>query len=183
VGKRLYLKALRTKWKKQKKEIRTDPAGKKFYGSYMTTKHGVWTKLNAGGPGLFVWRRICRTRIDPEARSRDISPEKNWRQHYLITDETGQFPVEIGDEHLAKKADRAITILIRRGVHVVETAEARQHLAIFLRYRPRARIIRMPRTGWHEIRNRWVFVLPDETLGDAGKVNVVLDNITQGVHR
>lgn len=185
IGKRLYLRALRAKWKKQRREIRTDPVGKNFYGAYMTTKHGVWTKLNAGGPGLFVWRRICRTRIDPDALSRDMSPQRNWRHRYLVTDETGQFPVEIGNELLVKKADRAITILIRHGIHVVETDDARQHLAIFLRYRPRARIVRVPRTGWFGVKsNRWVFVLPDETLGDAGPVGVVLDKaITTGAHR
>ena len=132
--------------------------------------------------------RIVRTRIDPVALSRDTSPQRNWRHRYLVTDETGQFPVEIGNEHLAKKADRAISTLMRRGVHVVETKDARQHLATFLRYKPRGRIIRVPRTGWYEVKkDRWVFVLPTETLGNAGNVEIVLDDaITAdqyGLHR
>jgi putative DNA primase/helicase len=106
--------------------------------------------------------------------SRDTTRHRNWRHHYRIMDETGEFDVEIGNEHLAKKADRAIRILIRHGVHVVETAEARQHLAKFLRYKPRARIIRAPRVGWFEPRRgTWCFVLPG-TLGDA-RIRITLD--------
>ena len=90
------------------------------------------------------------TKIEPVALSRDTSRQRNWRHRYLITDETGQFPVEIGNEHLAGKATHAISTLMRRGVHVVENNDARWHLAAFLRYKPRGRIIRVPRTGWHE---------------------------------
>ena len=179
VLRRVYASALKAKWKEQKKEIPTDPAGDR-YGAYMTNRHGVWAKLGAGGSGLsdlYVWRRIARTRIDPMALSRDTTPQRNWRHRYRITDETGQFEVEIGNEHLAKKADRGISTLMRHGVHVVETDDARQHLATFLRFRPRARIIRAPRVGWFEARKGcWVFVLPNETLGDAGKASIVLDN-------
>ena len=115
---------------------------------------------------------MCRGKvldeIDPVALSRDISPQRNWRHRYLITDETGEFPVEIGNEHFGKKADPAISILMRHGVHVVETDEARQHLATFLRFKPRGRVIRAPRVGWFEAKKGcWVFVLPTETLGDA----------------
>ena len=35
--------------------------------------------------------RIARTKIDPVALSRDTSRQRNWRHHYLITDETGEF--------------------------------------------------------------------------------------------
>ena len=65
---------------------------------------------------------------------------------------------------------------MKHGVHVVESVEARRHLAIFLRFKPRARIIRAPRVGWFESRrDNWLFVLPGETLGDA-KIDIVLDN-------
>ncbi len=172
---RLYMKALKERWSKQK--IPTDEAADaKFYGNYKTTRHGVWTKVWAGASGLYVWRRIVRTRIDPVALSRDTSPQRNWRHRYRITDETGEFSVEIGNELLAKKADRAISTLMRRGVHVVEASEARQHLAKFLRFKPRARIIRVPTIGWYEVRrHRWVFVLPTETFGKVGNVDIVVD--------
>ena len=176
VLRRLYASALNKKWEEQKKEIPTDSAGN-HYGAYMVNRHGVWTELNAGGSDLYVWRRIARTRIDPVALSRDMSPQRNWRHRYLITDETGQFSVEIGNEQFGKKADRAISTLMRRGVHVVETDDARQDLATFLRYKPLGRDIRASRVGWFEVKKgSWVFVLPTETLGDTGKLNIVLDD-------
>jgi putative DNA primase/helicase len=182
---RLYAIALKEKWKEQKKEIPTDPAGTSYGPTYMTNRHGVWTKLNAGGSDLYVWRRIARTKIDPVALSRDTSPQRNWRHRYRITDETGEFLVEIANEHLAKKADRAISVLMRHGVHVVETDDARQHLASFLRYKPRDRVIRAPRVGWFEAKKDWVFVLPNETLSETARADIVLDVETQrhGFHR
>ena len=139
VLRRVYLTALKRKWQARQSKIPTDPHGQ-TYGAYVVNSHGVWSKLrvSSGLDGLFVWRRIARTRIDPVAMSRDTTPQRNWRRRYLITDGTGQFAVEIGNEDLAKKADRAIRIFMRRGVHVVETAGARQKLAKFLRFRPRA---------------------------------------------
>jgi uncharacterized protein (DUF927 family) len=186
---RLYMSALRRKWEEQRAEIPNNPVGTPYGKLYMVTRHGVWTRFYLGGSGLsdpYVWRRICRTRIHPQALSRDTSPQRNWRHQYLVIDETGQFPVEINAEHLAKKADRAIAELMRHGVHVVETPQAREHLAGFLRHKPRARVVRVPRTGWFEARrDSWVFVLPTETLGDAGKVGIVLDGVLQGygLHR
>ena len=44
VLRRVYTRALKAKWKEQKKEIPTDPTGK-HYGAYMVNRHGVWTKL------------------------------------------------------------------------------------------------------------------------------------------
>jgi hypothetical protein len=126
---RLYESALKTRWKERKQEIPADPAGN-HYGAYMVNRHGVWTKLNAGPSDLYVWRRIARTKIEPVALSRDTGPQRNWRHRYLITDETGEFAVEIGNELLAGKARRAIGTLIRHGVHGVENGDARCHLAI-----------------------------------------------------
>jgi hypothetical protein len=184
---RIYLTAVKKKWGKQK--IPTDPTGES-YGAYLVNRHGVWWKLRVGTglEGLYVWRRIARTRIVPVAMSRDTTRQRNWRRHYAITDETGEFAVEIGAEKLAKKADPAITALVRCGVHVVETDDARQHFAKFLRFKPFARIIRAPKTGWFEPKeDLWVFVLPSETLTDE-KINIILDlredaNDRQGFHR
>ena len=174
---RLYENALKEKLKAQKQHIPSDPAGKPYGKNYLVNKHGVWTKLDVGGPDLYVWRRITRTRIDPTALSRDTSQQRNWRHRYLITDETGEHPVEIGSEKLGKDAGSAISILMKHGVHVVESKEARQHLAVFLRFKPRARIIRAPRVGWFDARKgNWVFVLPHETLGKVDeKHNIALD--------
>jgi hypothetical protein len=188
VMRRFYQMALKKKWKSERHRI-TDPTGPRF-GAYMVSRHGVWTKQYASGgeghSGPYVWRRIAKTRIEPVALSRDTTARRNWRTRFLITDETGEFPVEIASEHLAKKADPAIVILIKHGVRVVESDDARQHLAIFLRYRPKDRIIRASATGWFAPRkNKWVFVLPTETLGDTGNVGITVEDATDshGLHR
>ena len=189
---RLYENTLRAKFKAQKQaDHPTEPPGKRYGKNHLVNPHGVWTRLHVGGPDLFVWRRVTRTRIDHVALSYDTSPHQNWRHHYLITGETGELSVSIGVEKLGKDANSAITILMKCGAHVVESKEARQHLAVFLRYKPRARIVRAPRVGWFELRkNNWLFVLPDETLGDVGRLHsVVLDTASKatlahhGFHR
>jgi len=179
--KRIYLDALKDRWKKHKeqgKKIPSEPVGK-FYGRspYMTNRHGVWVRLNTGGlDDLNVWRRIAKTCVEPEALSYDTTPQRNWQRRYLVTGELGQLIVAIPAEHLGKDATRAINTLMRvGGVHPVESRQARQHFARFLRLPPRKRIIRAPRTGWFEWRGLWVFVLPDEVLGAADKMHIALD--------
>jgi hypothetical protein len=184
---RLYLRALKKEWKRERRRI-THPEGRR-YGVYMVSRHGVWSKQYASGgeshSGPYVWRRIAKTRVDPVALSRDTSSQRNWRTRFLVTDETGEFPVDIGHEHLTKKAERAINILIKHGVRVVESDDARRHLAVFLRFRPKVRIIRAPTTGWFAPRkNKPVFVLPTETLGDDGSVAITVDATDgHGLHR
>ena len=188
---RLYLNTLKEKWRAQNRATPTEPAGKQYGRNYLVNSHGVWTRLDAGDGDLgdpYVWRRIARTRIDPQALSYDRSPQQNWRHHYLVTGETGELSVSIGNEKLGRDAGSAISMLMRRGVHVVESKEARQHLAIFLRFKPRARVIRAPSVGWFEVKKgSWVFVLPTETLGDTGKLGIVLDHADRhelhGLHR
>ncbi len=139
VMRRLYQSALKKKWKRERHRI-TDPTGQRF-GAYLVGRHGVWSKQFAfggeGHSGPYVWRRIAKTRIEPVALSHDTTARRNWRTRFTVTDETGEFPVEIASEHLAKKTDRAIVILIKHGVRIVESDDARQHLAIFLRFRPK----------------------------------------------
>ena len=185
---RLYKNTLKAKFKAQKQNHPTEPDGKRYGRRYLANQHGIWTRLDVAGPELFVWRRITRTKVDHTALSYDTSSQQNLRHHYLITGETGELSVSIGNEKLGKDANCAIIILMRHGVHVVESKEARQHLAVFLRYKPRMRIVRAPRVGWFEPkRGSLVFVLPSETLGDA-KVTVTLDTFDgaskhHGLHR
>jgi uncharacterized protein (DUF927 family) len=124
-----------------------------------------------------VWRRIAKTCVEPEALSYDTTPQRNWQHRYLVTGETGRFPIVIAAEHLGKDASRAINMLRRHGVHIVESRRAREHLAQFLRYRPSKRIIRAPRTGWFKWRGQWAFVLPDEVLGATDRI--ILDSTTR----
>lgn len=181
---RRYQTVLNDRWNARKALGETpaaQPTGKRYERSpYMTDRHGVWVYLNVGGiDDLPVRRRIAKTRIDHDALSYDTTPQQNWQHRYLVTGETGEQFVDISKMHLGKDASRAINELLRRGVHIVESKEARQHLAKFLRYRPSKRIIRTPQTGWNDIRGRWVFVLPDETAGDTGKLHVILDGASR----
>jgi hypothetical protein len=184
---RLYQNKLRQKWKEQHQQI-PDASGTKF-GVYLVNRRGIWTPFGVGAVGLHVWRRIARTSVEPMAWSRDTTRQRNWHYHYQITDETGKFTVEIPAENLGKGADRAITALMRRGVHVVEAGDARKHLAKHLRFKPLGRIIRVPNVGWHEAKGGWVFVTPDETLGRLYESDpaIVLDDAVRhgshGLHR
>ncbi len=172
---RLYESKLKEKWQVQNSSL-TELTGERFGKKFLVNRHGVWLRLSVGGiDELFVWRRIARTEIKPIALSRDTSAQRNWRHRYRMIDETGQFEVEVDKQALGKHANRGINKLMQYGLHVVESKEAREELAIFLRFKPRARILRAPRVGWFETqRGHWVFVLPDQTLGDVGKVRVVL---------
>jgi uncharacterized protein (DUF927 family) len=186
---RSYVSALKQKWANHRKEIPSEPSGTLYARSYLVNRHGVWSRLTIAGLGdLNVWRRIAKTRIDPEALCYDTTLTRNWQHRYLVSGETGRFPVDIAAEHLGKDANRAINTLMRRGVHIIESKQARQELAQFLRYRPRKRIIRAPRTGWFDCRrHQWVFVLPDGVLGATDKLHIILDGAARsggyGFHR
>src|SRR5262245_35484390 len=88
----------------------------------------------------------------------------------------------------AGAANTAIKKLMREGgIKVVESPEARRHLAKFLQRWPSKRIVRARRTGWFEHRGRRMFVLPNEMLGAADEMPVILDGVTRfgsyGFHR
>jgi uncharacterized protein (DUF927 family) len=180
---RLYLSELKRKWAEDPKEVPSEPRGK-FYGrSYLVNHQGVWLRqVIAGLDDFYVWRRIAKSQIDPEAMSYDTTPQRNWQYCYRVTAETGEFLVNISAEHVGQNATRAINILVRHGVHLVESRDARKHLAKFLQRRPRNRIVRAPRTGWFEWRGNWVCVLPDEVLGVADRTRIVLDGVAVGAH-
>ena len=173
---RMYKSKLKTKWGTQ--TLTSELPGTKIGKRYLANRIGVWVKsdVSPGLDELFVWRRFVRTQIEPSALSRDTSQQRNWRHRYLITDETGPFKVEVDKAALGKHANSAINKLMRHGVHVIESKESRETLAQYLRFKPKARVIRAPRVGWFEPeKGKWVFVLPDKTLGNAGKDTIVLD--------
>jgi uncharacterized protein (DUF927 family) len=179
--KQLYVSALQRKWASHHKEFPSEPTGQLYTRSYLVNRHGVWfRRAIARLDDLYVWRRITKTRIDPEALSYDTTPQRNWQYRYRVTGEIGAIPVDIDAVQVGKAADGAIKTLIRHGVHVVESKEARQRLAQFLQHRPQRRIVRAPRTGWFEWRRDWTFVLPDEVLGATDKMHIILDGVTSG---
>ena len=173
----LYVSALKKQWE-QEPPLSSDLDGERVGKKLMVNGGGVWMQLETEGiDTLYVWRRICRTEIKAVAWSHDMTPQFNWRARYLVSGEIGQFKVEIGLERLGKHANSGISKLMRHGVRVVESKEAREALATYLRIKPKALIIRAPKIGWFEVKKgRWGFVLPNETLGAS---NVVLDVITK----
>jgi hypothetical protein len=169
--------------RQDKVEPAREPVGDR-YGAYLVNRFGVWAQQRASIAEIFAWKRITHTRIDPIALSHDHR-NHNWRHRYRLTDETGQKGLEIANEHLAQKANRAISVLLRDGVHVVQGNEARLHLAKFLNYKPDHRVIRVPKTGWFEAKgSHWIFVLPSETLGEVSNVTrIMFDGAdTHGLH-
>jgi hypothetical protein len=186
---RIYISALNRKWAAEDHQLLTEPKGTAYGRNYVADRNGVWFRLSIGGlEDLAVWRRIAKTRIDPVARSRDTSRRRNVRHCFSITDELGKSSIEIPAQYLGKDANRAIDMLMQHAVVIVHSREARQRLAKFLQFRPRAWIIRAPRVGWFEWRKHWVYVLPDVVLGDidnARAETVVLDSTTgqHGFHQ
>jgi uncharacterized protein (DUF927 family) len=188
---RLYVSALKRKWEEQqeKRQTHAEFSGTSYGRSYMATRRGVWVRIGiAGLEEPHIWRRITKTRIDPEARSRDTTRHRNVRHRFRITDEFGESLIDIPAQYLGKDANRAIDMLMQHGVRIVHSREARQRLAKFLQLRPRGWIIRAPRVGWFEWRRHWVFVLPHAVLGDIDDTReetIVLDAIAgqHGFHQ
>ncbi len=155
--------------------IRQDVPGKdvkKFGRHYRVSSLGVFTDNSTERTGLAAffsggWVRIAKDRIEPTAWSYELGTERqNWRHHFKVTDRDGhlRFPSIPRSKLASEKGAPAIALLMAAGVHVVVTRTATTELAKFLRYRPKARIVRVPRTGWMQDGDHWLFVRPDNTL-------------------
>jgi uncharacterized protein (DUF927 family) len=156
--------------------IRKDVPGEnvKRYGRYRVSSLGVFAHSDdferGGDLTAFFnggWKRIAKTRIDPVAWSYEFGSErKTWQQHFTITDKDGHHrPLWIPRERLSdENGGPAIRLLMKAGVHVVVTKSTKKVLAKFLRRKPIAEIVRVPRTGWCQVGSHHIFVLPGETL-------------------
>ena len=156
--------------------IRKDVPGEnvKRYGRFRVSSLGVFARSDdferRGGLTAFFtggWKRIAKTRIDPVAWSYEFGSErKTWRQHFIIMDKDGHHrPLVIPRERLSNEnGGPAIRLLMRAGIHVVVAESAMKALAKFLRWKPIAEIIRVPRTGWCRVGSHHIFVLPGETI-------------------
>jgi uncharacterized protein (DUF927 family) len=171
---------LERRYRKRPRDGKTDVdpdvpgANVKRYGAFKVSDWGVFAKfgLQFMAARAYCWQRICKSRLDPIARSRDITVKKNWRACFHLTDETGRSVVEIPEEHLvSERAELAVKELARRGANIVASKQHREKLARFLRFKPIHRIIRVPQTGWFAAKpGRYVFIMPNETLTPAGGV-------------
>ena len=115
------------------------------------------------------WDKICTTRIDLEALTRDVR-EENWGTYIILTNREGG-KKKLAVPHALIHADKVADIagrLASLGVGIVPTRPARQLLVQFLTLEVSGRITAVPQIGWHCSGGTWLFVLPDETIVPAG---------------
>ena len=141
----------------------------KYYSlDFKVSDHGVFArKLDDHGHPF--WDKICTTRIDLEALTRDERGE-NWGTYIIITNRDGQKKkraVPLALVHADKVADIA-GLLASLGVGIIPTRQARQLLVQFLTLDVKRRITAVPQIGWHCSSATWLFVLPDDTIVPTG---------------
>ena len=141
----------------------------KYYSpDFKVSDDGVFArKLDDNGHP--IWDRICTTRIDLEALTRDAR-EENWGTYIILTNLDGgkkKLAVPRALIHADKVADVAGR-LASLGGGIIPSRQARQLLVQFLTLDISARITAVPQIGWHCSGATWLFVLPDDTIVPAG---------------
>src|SRR6516225_11164042 len=166
-------RAEKLKAKAKEERSRTEPRDNennvKYYSpDFKVSDRGVYARKfdDQGHP---FWERICTTRIDLLALTRDRR-EENWGTYIVITNHDGGRK-KLAIPHALTAADRVADIaslLASLGVGVVPSKQARQLLVQFLTLEVPERITAVPQIGWHSSGGTWLFVLPDETIVPAG---------------
>jgi hypothetical protein len=121
------------------------------------------------------WRRIAKDRIDPEAWSHlhgreDKNDIQSWRHHFIITDTAKETrgrksSLSIPRESLAAESGLAARkLLMKCGVHLVNTKFARKTLTRLLNFKPLLTIVRMPQPGGFEVDGHFIYVRSNRTL-------------------
>jgi putative DNA primase/helicase len=161
------------KAKAKEERSRADPKDNennvKYYSpDFKVSDRGVFTRKfdDHGHP---YWERICTTRIDLLALTRDRR-EENWGTYIVITNRDGGRK-KLAVPHALTAADKVADIaslLASLGVGIVPSKQARQLLVQFLTLEVPERITAVPQIGWHSSGGTWLFVLPDETIVPAG---------------
>jgi uncharacterized protein (DUF927 family) len=154
---------------RKRAEPKDDENNVRYYSSdYKVSDCGVFVRrFDAHGDSF--WERICTTRIDLLALTRDRR-EENWGTYIVITNHDGGRK-KLAIPHALTAADKVAEIaslLASLGVGIVPTKQARQLLVQFLTLEVPVRITAVPQIGWHSSGGTWVFVLPDETIVPAG---------------
>ena len=141
----------------------------KYYSpDFKVSDRGVFAR-KLDDHGHPVWDKICTTRIDLEALTRDVRGE-NWGTYIILTNRDGEkkkLAVPLALIHADKVADIA-GLLASLGVGIVPSRQARQLLVQFLTLDVSGRITAVPQIGWHCSGDTWLFVLPDDTIVPAG---------------
>jgi putative DNA primase/helicase len=183
---RMVKRDLETRFKKDPKYsayVRDDVPGSdvKEYGSRgRTSSKGTFVRVSdyeAGG-GLDTlltggWLRVAKDRIDPLAWSHQFGFERktecqSWWHHFQITERNGnRSSFALPREKLVGTGASAIRLLTKAGIHVVGRAGVQKALVQFLHFKPKNEIVRVPRVGWAQVGERWIFVRPDEVITPA----------------
>jgi uncharacterized protein (DUF927 family) len=159
----------KAKAERNRAEPNNDDESVKYYSAdFKVSDRGVYARKfdDQGHP---FWERICTTRIDLEALTRDTRGE-NWGTYIRITNRDGG-KKKLAVPHALIAADKVADIaglLASLGVGVIPSKRARQSLVQFLTLEVRERITAVPQIGWHSSGDTWLFVLPDETVVPAG---------------
>ena len=141
----------------------------KYYSpDFKVSDRGVFARKfdDHGHP---FWDKICTTRIDLEALTRDAR-EENWGTYIILTNRDGEkkklaVPLALID---ADKVADIAGLLASLGVGIIPSRQARQLLVQFLTLDVSGRITAVPQIGWHCSGATWLFVLPDDTIVPAG---------------
>ena len=166
------IKARRSEKKEKAKRNRAEPQHEhrvKYYSDdFKVSDDGVFAR-EVDEDGHAFWERICTTRIDIEAFTRDERGE-NWGTYIVFTNRDGvrkrlAVPLALIG---ADKVTEIAGLLASLGVGVIPSRQARQLLVQFLTLNVSARVTAVPQIGWHCSDGVWVFVLPDDTIVPAG---------------
>ena len=159
----------KAKAERSRAEPKDDENNVKYYSpDFKVSDRGVFARKfdDHGHP---FWDRICTTRIDLVALTRDRR-EENWGTYIVITNRDGGRK-KLAVPHALTAADKVAEIaslLASLGVGIVPSRQARQLLVQFLTLEVPERITAVPQIGWHSSGDTWLFVLPDETIVPAG---------------
>jgi putative DNA primase/helicase len=140
----------------------------------MSTEGLVVAKEGKGEDAAIETTWVCSA-FEIIGRARDPSG-REWARWLRWTDDDKRehlHPVKDADLHGDPRS--LCAALATRGLRISTTH--RPHLIDYLnRARVNRRITIVGRTGWHDIGEKSVFILPAETIGIAGRETVVLDS-------
>jgi putative DNA primase/helicase len=134
---------------------------------FKVSNAGVFAK-KIDDDGSIEWERICTTRIDIEALTRDTRAE-NWGTYIAIRNRDGG-EKKLAVPHALLAADKnaeVAAMLASLGVGIVPNPRARRLLVQFLTVAVPKRITAVSQIGWHCSNGTWQFVLPDDTIVPA----------------
>ena len=147
----------------------------KYYSQdFKVSDRGVFAR-KIDDKGHPFWDKICTTRIDLEALTRDVRGG-NWGTYIIITNRDGEkkkLAVPLALIGADKVTDIA-GLLASLGVGIVPSRQARQLLVQFLTLDVIGRVTAVPQIGWHCSGATWLFVLPDDTIVPTHRCTLLL---------